>query len=128
MNHKTESEAVKSEELSAVIVNGIQDKKGKEIVCLDLRHLPHAVTDFFIICHGDSDRQVNAIANSIEDEALNKLGEKPWHKEGKQNSEWVLLDYVNVVAHVFHKEKRYFYDLENLWADADVKRIESEDK
>lgn len=113
-----------SEKLAKTIVNGIQEKKGVDIVCTDLRGIPGAVCDFFVICHGESDRQVNGIAHSIEEEVRKKLGEKPWHVEGKENAEWVLLDYVNVVAHVFHREAREFYDIESLWADAKTERIE----
>ncbi len=100
------------------IVEGIREKKGKDIVCLDMRELKNAVSDFFIVCHGDSDRQTKAIADSIEEFALKQAGEKPWHVEGTQTGSWILLDYVNVVAHVFTGEAREFYHLEKLWADA----------
>ncbi|MFZ5554179.1 MAG: ribosome silencing factor [Bacteroidota bacterium] len=106
------------------IVKGIQEKKGNNIVCLDMTELKNAVTDYFVICDADNMRQVKAIADSIEEMAQKKAGEKPWHVEGEGNANWVLLDYVNVVAHVFHKEARDFYNLESLWADA--KRTEFE--
>jgi len=105
-------------------IKGIQEVKGKDIVCLDLRKIHHRVTDFFIICHGDSSTQVNSIADSVEEFTWKLLTEEPWHKEGKNNAEWVLLDYSNVVVHVFHREKREHYNLENLWADAPVYEIE----
>ena len=110
--------------LAENIVKGIQEKKGHQIVCLDLREIHNAVCDFFVVCHGDSHRQVQAIADSIEEETRENLGEKPWHSEGIENAEWVLLDYVSVVAHVFHKDSRGFYNLENLWADAKIQEIE----
>lgn len=109
--------------LANAIIKGIQEKKGQEIVCLDLRKINRTICDYFIICHGDSQRQVGAIYDSIVETAFKKINEKPWHSEGKQNSEWVLLDFVNVVAHVFLKDTRSFYNLESLWADAEVIRI-----
>lgn len=112
-----------AEELASIAVLGIQEKKGKEIVSLDLRNVKNAVTDFFIVCHGDSRTQVDAIARSVEDEVFNKLKENPIHKEGFENAEWVLLDYFNVVIHVFLQEKRAFYGIEKLWADAEVKML-----
>ena len=110
--------------LADAVIKGIQEKKGNQIVLVDLRDIQNAVCDFFVICHGDSDRQVGAIASSVEDETLKLVGDKPWHKEGKDNAEWILLDYVNVVVHIFHREAREFYDLESLWADAKIKEIE----
>ena len=112
-----------SDKLVDTIIHGIQEVKGNNIVCMDLRGLSSAVADFFIICHGDSSTQVNAIANSVEKETSKKIKEKPWHKEGTGNSEWVLLDYVSVVVHVFYHEAREFYNLEALWADAKFKEI-----
>jgi ribosome-associated protein len=100
------------------IVDGIQEVKGKDITILDLKGIPNAVTDYFIICTGESSTQVDAISHSIVRETRKKLKEKPWHQEGNTNSEWILLDYVNIVVHVFYKEVRSFYNLERLWADA----------
>lgn len=108
--------------LCDIIVKGMEEKKARDIVVMDLRKLKSASTDFFVVCHGQSDTQVDAIANSIEDEVQKAIGEKPWHKEGFQNAEWILLDYVNVVAHVFVEEQRTFYGLEDLWGDAEVTR------
>jgi len=82
------------------------------------------ISDFFVICSGNSDTQIEAIAESIEEEVKKASGQKPWKREGIQNKEWVLIDYVNVVAHVFNKEKRQFYSLEELWADAKVQHVE----
>ena len=113
---------IDSKILCDTIVEGMQENKAKDIVVLDLRNIHAAVTDFFIICSGDSSTQVDGISNSVVRLTRKELKEKPWHQEGKQNSEWVLLDYVNVVAHIFYKDARKFYDLEDLWADA--KRID----
>ena len=103
--------------LAEAIITGIQEKKGKDIVCLNLKEVEHAVCEYFIISHGDSNRQVSAISRSIEDKVQKSTKEKPWHKEGKENADWVLLDYVNIVVHIFCKEVRQFYSLEELWAD-----------
>lgn len=110
---------VSSEKLADVIVDAIQDVKGKSITKLDLREVDNAVCDFFIICSGESSTQVDGISNSVERKAREVLSEKPWHQEGTQNSEWILLDYVNIVVHIFYKDVREFYDLEDLWADAE---------
>ncbi len=100
------------------IIKGIQEVKGKEIVHLDLRDVGNTVCDHFIICHGDSDTQVEAIASSVDRFGREQAGEKPWHSEGFSNAEWILLDYVDVVVHIFHREKRGYYAIEDLWADA----------
>lgn len=105
------------------VIKGMQEKKGHEIVCLDLSKINQTVCDYFIICHGDSHRQVQALAESIAEQVWKLSGEKPWHREGIQNAEWVLLDYISVVAHVFLKDLRGFYNLEGLWADAEEKKI-----
>ncbi len=110
--------------LKETIIEGMTDLKAKDVVCIDLRETDGAVTDFFVICHGDSSTHIQGIANSVHKGVTKKLGQKPWHYEGKQSADWMLLDYVDVVAHVFHKEAREFYDLEGLWADAPMERIE----
>jgi ribosome-associated protein len=107
-----------SEVLCDAIVEGMQENKANDIVVLDLREIDNAVCDFFIICSGDSSTQVDGISSSVVRHTRKELSEKPWSVQGKNNSEWVLLDYVSVVAHVFYKETREFYDLEDLWADA----------
>ena len=114
-----ESVAVKE-----AVIKGMQEVKAKNIVCIDLRGIDGAVTDFFVICHGDSSTQVEAISKSVYKTVIEDLGEKPWHEEGKSNAEWILMDYVNVVAHIFYNEAREFYDIENLWADAPTEIIE----
>ena len=114
-----------SERVRDLVIEGMQEKKGKEIVCIDLRNLKNAVADFFIICHADSRTHIDAIARSIEEVVFKKQKEDPLHKEGTQNSEWILLDYFNVVAHIFLQEKREFYGIEKLWADAEIQQIAS---
>ena len=116
--------SLNSEKLSQAIVLGMQEKKGFDIVVMDLRKVKNAVADFFVICSGNSDKQLDAISESIDEYVFKKVKENPWHSEGKSNKEWMLLDYINVVAHVFKKEKRNFYSLEKLWGDAEITRIE----
>ncbi len=108
------------------MVLGMQEKKAEDIVKLDLRKVKNAVADFFIICSGNSDTQLDAIADSIEKEAKERAGETPWHREGKENREWILLDYVTVVAHVFKRERREFFALEELWGDAIITEVDSD--
>ncbi len=113
-----EEKEVANKILVDTIVDGIQDIKGKDIVILDLTKLANSVTDYFVICTGDSNTQVDGIAGSVLKKVRETTGEKPWHQEGQNNSEWVLMDYVSVVVHVFYREQREFYNLEDLWADA----------
>ncbi len=109
---------INSRLLCDAIVEGMQENKAKDIVILDLRNVTGSVTDFFIICTGESSTQIDGISAAVERRTRKELKEKPWHTEGRGNSEWVLMDYVNVVAHVFYKTAREFYDLEELWSDA----------
>ncbi|MBB6324837.1 ribosome silencing factor [Algoriphagus aestuarii] len=112
-----------AEELSKVIVKGMEEKKAFDIILMDLRNIKNSMTDFFVICSGNSDSQLDAISDSIEEHVI-KAGDKgPWRNEGKNSKNWILMDYVNVVAHIFLKEKREFYGLEELWGDAKVTRI-----
>ncbi len=113
-----------SQKLSSLIVKGMQEKKANEIVLMDLRKVKNAVADFFVICSGNSDKQIDAIADSIDEEVNKVLKENPWHVEGKNNKEWMILDYTNVVAHIFRKDRRSFYALEKLWGDAEITEIE----
>jgi ribosome-associated protein len=115
---------VNSELLSETIVKGMQEKKASDIVVMDLRKVKNAVADFFVICSGNSDKQLDAIADSVDQEVYKALKENPWHTEGKNNKEWMLLDYIDVVVHVFRKDRREFYALERLWGDADIREIE----
>ncbi len=103
--------------LAAAAVDACLSKKGRDVTVMDLRTVS-GVADFFVICTGDSDVQIKALAESIKDAIKSHLGEKPWHSEGYDHLQWVLLDYVDVVAHVFNEERRAFYDLERLWGDA----------
>lgn len=115
----------KPKHLIESIIHGIQEKKGYDIISLDLNKIPNSVSNNFIICHGDNKIQVDAIAQSIIDTTEQECGEKPTFKEGFENSEWILLDFIDVVVHVFLKEKREFYGIENLWADAEINKIAS---
>lgn len=110
-----------SEKLTLSIIHGIQEKKGKGIISLNLTNLNNSVSNYFVICHGNTKIQVEAIAGAVEEIVKKKLGDKPWHKEGFENAEWILLDYVDVVVHIFTKETRAFYNIEKLWADAEIK-------
>ncbi len=116
---------IASKELTNLVIKGILEKKGKEIVKLDLSNISNAVCDFFIICHGTSKIHVETIADSVIDEVNKESGVKPAHKEGFLNAEWILIDYFDVVVHIFQKSQRDFYRLEDLWADAIIERIES---
>lgn len=109
-----------TEALNHLIIEGIRDKKGKHIVQLDLRKLDDAPADFFIICEGDSNVHVNAISDSIYKKVKEEASKMPTHMEGSANSRWVLMDYFDTVVHVFYPETRHFYDIENLWSDAEV--------
>ena len=114
-----------ADELIALILQGIEDVKGHDIILLDLRVIENTVCDYFIICNGTSNTQVNAIVGSIQKTVSKAIQDKPWHIEGQDNAEWVLMDYVNVVVHVFQKHIRDFYDIEGLWGDAKFTAIES---
>ena len=109
--------------LLANILNGIEDVKGNDIEILDLRAIETAVCDYFVICNGTSNTQVNAIVNSIQKVVSKELKDKPWHVEGTDNAEWVLMDYVSIVVHVFQKEIREYYNIEGLWGDAKITKI-----
>jgi ribosome-associated protein len=111
---------VSSDKLSKAIVKGMQEKKATDIVVMDLRKVKNAAADYFVICSGSNERQLDAIADSVDEEVFRALKENPWHTEGKDNKEWMLLDYINVVAHIFRKERRDFYSLERLWGDAEA--------
>jgi len=108
-----------SRQLAESVVHGILEKKGKNIVCLDLRGIENAVCDYFIICEGDSTTQVEAVAESVEDIVKKDTGSRPYRSEGWQNALWILIDYITVVVHVFERDTRMFYNLESLWADAE---------
>lgn len=113
------------DQLITTILAGIEDVKGKEITILDLREIENTVCDYFIVCEGTSNTQVNAIVNSIQKKVSKELKDSPWHVEGVDNAEWVLIDYVNIVVHVFQKHIRQYYDIESLWGDAKTTVIET---
>ncbi len=117
--------AVQTDVLLANIIKGIEEVKGNDIEILDLRDIDTAVCDYFIICNGNSNTQVNAIVNSIQKLVSKELKDKPWHVEGTDNGEWVLMDYVNIVVHVFQKQIREFYNIEGLWGDAKITTIQT---
>ena len=100
------------------IIRGMEDVKGSDIVLLDMTGINGAICDQFIICHANNTTQVSGIADKIQEYTQKDLGESPWKTEGQRTAQWVILDYVNVVAHVFHKDARAFYDIEELWGDA----------
>jgi ribosome-associated protein len=114
-----------ADQLITTIISGIEEVKGKEITILDLREIDNTVCDYFIVCEGTSNTQVNAIVNSIQKQVSKSLKDKPWHVEGTDNAEWVLMDYVNVVVHVFQRHIRDYYDIESLWGDAKTTQIET---
>ncbi|WP_299130690.1 ribosome silencing factor [uncultured Winogradskyella sp.] len=118
-------EKTNADQLITTIIGGIEEVKGKEITILDLRTIENTVCDYFIICEGTSNTQVNAIVSSIQKQVSKTIKDKPWHIEGTDNAEWVLMDYVNVVVHVFQKHIRDYYDIESLWGDAKTTQIES---
>ena len=117
-----------TDQLITEIVRGIEEIKGQDIEILDLREIENTVCDYFVICNGTSNTQVNAIVNSVQKLVSKALQEKPWHVEGSNNAEWVLLDYVHVVVHVFQKQIRNFYNIEGLWGDATSLKIETSTK
>ncbi|MFM7309783.1 MAG: ribosome silencing factor [Flavobacteriales bacterium] len=115
-----------TELLVDTIIHGMAEIKAKNIVVMDMRGIRHAMADFFVICHGTSNTQVQSIAQSIERESLEMLSERPMHTEGEKNGQWILMDFVDVVAHVFDEPSRAFYGLEDLWADATSTNIDAE--
>jgi ribosome-associated protein len=118
-----EKASEQTELLVEEVIKGIQEKMGKEITCLNLGRINSTVCDYFVVCHGTSNTHVSAIAESVEDLVNRQTGIKPSRKEGFSNAEWILLDYLDVVVHVFQEEIRSHYKLEDLWADAPVKQV-----
>jgi ribosome-associated protein len=113
----------KEDALKDLVVLGMQDKKAQDIVVIDLRSQKNAIADFFVVCSGTSNTHVESIADSIDDMVYKQSKESPRHKEGYETAEWVLVDYIDVVAHVFQKSKRGYYALEDLWGDAEIEYI-----
>ncbi len=117
-------ETLSTETILSNIIEGIRNVKGKEIVNIDFSNLEHRICQYFVICHGESNTHVNAIADSVDRKVKKKLGCRCLHKEGHDNAQWILMDYGSIVVHVFQKEFRDYYRLEELWADVDVVRID----
>lgn len=113
-----------SDTLAEIAVRGLQERKGSDIVVLNLKELKNAVADYFIIASASSDTQLDALARSVEEEVEKVTGQAPWQSEGRTNREWILLDYVDVVVHVFLRDRRQFYALEELWGDAEFTYVE----
>lgn len=116
---------ISTDDLLTHIIKGIENVKGNDIDVLDLRAIENTVCDYFVICNGTSNTQVNAIVQSIQKTVSKALHDKPWHVEGTDNGEWVLMDYVNIVVHVFQKHVREYYNIESLWGDAKITSIET---
>ena len=114
---------ISTDDLLASIIKGIEDVKGLDIDILDLRGIDNSVCDYFVICNGNSNTQVNAIVGSIQKGVSKELKDKPWHVEGTDVGEWVLMDYVSIVVHVFQKHIREYYNIESLWGDAKITSI-----
>jgi len=119
----TKEKTTSSDQLLTLIIKGIEDVKGIDVNILDLREIENTVCDYFVICTGGSNTQVNALSSAIQKVVSKEIHEKPWHVEGEENGEWVLMDYVNIVVHVFQKHIREYYDIESLWGDAKITQI-----
>jgi len=113
------------DQLISLIIKGIEEVKGENITILDLREIENTVCSYFIICDGNSNTQVSAIAGSIQKTASKAIKEKPWHVEGENNATWILMDYIHVVVHIFQKETRDYYNIESLWGDAKIINVSS---
>lgn len=123
-----EKSSVDPKILVDVVISALQDVKAENIVSIDLRETEHSVCDFFVICTGTSNTHVNALSKSVEREVKTAMQEKPWHAEGSNNAQWVLLDYVNTVVHIFQEETREFYNIEELWGDGKFTHHEDDEK
>ena len=123
---KSNARLNRNSKIFKTIIRAIQERKAENVISLDLRKIPEAVADFFVICEANNQPQIRAIADFVEEEIKNKIGEKPYRVEGKHNLQWVLIDYINIVIHVMHPESRKFYKLEEMWSDAIM--VEHNDK
>ncbi len=119
------SKTTEKQLLIDTIVDAIQDTKGEDIIIFDLSKIENSVAQTFVICTGNSNTQVSAIAGNIEKKVRNEIHDRPWHVEGTENALWVLLDYVSVVVHVFQRQTREYYEIEELWGDAEITTIEN---
>jgi ribosome-associated protein len=116
----------RNSKLFKAVIKAILEKKGENIVALDLRKIPEAVADYFVICDANNTTQVKAISDAIEDTVKNECGESPYRHEGHQARQWILIDYINIVVHVMHAETRKFYKLEEMWSDAELEEFNAE--
>ena len=114
-----------ADDMIAVVLKAMDEVKGNDVQILDLREIENTVCDYFVIATGTSNTHVNALAGAVQKQVGKQCQEKPWHVEGEQNSEWVLIDYVNVVVHVFQQKTREYYNIEGLWGDAKITSIPS---
>jgi len=117
------TEKTESAMLADIVINAIYEKKGEQVVKIDMRPINSPIADYFIVCQGSNRTQVEAIADSIDQEVHKAIGIRPSHLEGRENAEWMLIDYFDVVVHIFQPETRGFYKLESLWADADITEV-----
>jgi len=114
-----------SKQLVDAIVSAMEDKKGLDIIFIDFSKVPNTIARYFVICHGTSNTHVDSLADGVVDGVRKKMSTKPWNKEGFENAEWILLDYADVVVHIFQENSRHFYKLEDLWADMETTKISS---
>ncbi len=121
---KTKHLDLPAEQLCNLVVKGMLEKKALDVVVMDMRDVKNAIADYFVICSGNSDTQIDAIAGSIDEQVYKVTQQNPWHLEGKEAREWILIDYVDVIAHVFKKDRREYYKLEELWGDAEITVVE----
>ncbi|KQR95417.1 ribosome-associated protein IOJAP [Chryseobacterium sp. Leaf180] len=120
MNKTTEKQA-----LIDKIIEALQDVKAEDIMIFDLSNIENSVAETFVICSGNSNTQVSALAGAVEKKVRNELQDRPWHVEGTENALWILVDYVTVVVHIFQKQTREYYDIEELWGDAKITKVEN---
>lgn len=116
-----------SKSLVEMVIEGIKKKKGFDITVMDVSDLT-TLTDYFVICSGNSDTQIKAISDSIEEEVLEQSGEKPWKREGMEGRTWIILDFINIVVHIMSKEKREFYNIERIWNDARITYLPNDEE
>ena len=122
----TENKSLNTEEKREMIIEALKEKKGKQILTIDLRKTNNSICDHFIICHGESTTQVSALADSVERKLKESRNTRVHHIEGLQNCQWVLMDYFDILVHIFIEDQRSFYNLEELWADGILERFEDE--
>ncbi|KAB2825711.1 MAG: ribosome silencing factor [Bacteroidales bacterium] len=122
---KKRTKDIENEQIVKNIVEGIQERKGKEIVVVNMNRLKEAPCSYFVICEGDSNIHVNAVALSIKEYVQEKMAVKPYAADGFENAEWIAMDYGSIIVHVFQRHARQYYDIEHLWADADLQKIEN---